>query len=83
MLHALLLLIFVASMVAVGIFVWKLTKIQEAGDPKFQAKLDADDARARDGRAAKVRSMSGSISSSSDSSSSSSPDSTPPASPSP
>ncbi len=55
MIHALLLFLFVASMVAVGIFVWKLTKIQESRDPKFQAKLDADDARAHAGRAAKAQ----------------------------
>ena len=48
--------LFVVSMIAVGIAVWKVTKAQEARDPKFQARLDADDARARAAREAKSRS---------------------------
>ncbi len=55
MIHALLLFLFVVSMIAVGIAVWKMTKAQEARDPKFQARLDADDARARAAREAKSR----------------------------
>ncbi len=37
-------------MAAIGLCVWKLVNRQERRDPKFQAKLDADDARARKGR---------------------------------
>ncbi len=55
MLHALSLFIFVVSMIAVGIVVWKVTKFQESRDSKFQARLDADDVRARLGREAKAQ----------------------------
>ena len=40
----------VVSMIAIGIIVWKVVQRQESCDSKFQAKLDADDERARAGR---------------------------------
>ena len=43
------------SMTAIGLVVWRLVHWQERRDPKFQAKLDADDERARKGRENKNR----------------------------
>lgn len=43
-------LVTVGSMIAIGIIVWKVVQRQESRDPKFKAKLDADDERARAGR---------------------------------
>ena len=44
--------IFIAiiSMIAIGLIVWRVVTRREQIDPKFQAKLDADDERARKGR---------------------------------
>lgn len=42
--------VIVISMTAIGLVVWRLVNRQERRDPKFQAKLDADDERARKGR---------------------------------
>lgn len=38
------------GMAAIAFIAWKLVGRQESGDPKFRAKLDADDERARKGR---------------------------------
>ncbi|MDA0213756.1 MAG: hypothetical protein O2875_00150 [Planctomycetota bacterium] len=50
MLNFLFLIITLVSMTAIGLRVWKLVNRQERRDPNFQAKLDADDVRARKGR---------------------------------
>ena len=46
-----ILIITIISMIALGWLVWITVQRQEAGDEAFQAKLDRDDQRARDGRA--------------------------------
>ena len=38
-----------AGMAAIGVVAWKALTRQEANDPSFRAKLDADDARAERG----------------------------------
>ena len=46
-----ILIITIISMIALGWLVWITVQRQESGDEAFQAKLDRDDQRARDGRA--------------------------------
>ncbi len=46
----LFILIMIISMIAIGMIVWRVATRREEIDPKFQAKLDADDERARKGR---------------------------------
>ncbi|MFZ4642928.1 MAG: hypothetical protein ACOYMU_06215 [Phycisphaerales bacterium] len=47
-------LVSIVSMAAIGFCAWKLVNRQERRDPKFQAKLDADDERARKGRESRM-----------------------------
>ncbi len=44
----------IVSMAAIGFITWKLVNRQERKDPEFQAKLDADDERARKGRESRM-----------------------------
>lgn len=39
-----------ASMISVGVLVWRFLQKQEKGDAKLQRRLDADDRRAKAGR---------------------------------
>lgn len=48
----LLLIATIISMLLLGWVVWITVQKQEAGDQRFQDKLDADDERARQGREA-------------------------------
>ena len=48
----LLLIATIISMLLIGWVVWITVQKQEAGDQRFQEKLDADDERARLGREA-------------------------------
>lgn len=47
---ALTFILMTVSMVAVGVLVWNMLSRQERGDAELHSRLDADDARAAQGR---------------------------------